>query len=371
MTEPYLIPQDKLPEKYISIHTSDRNSYRRCRRQWNWTSALREHITPKSLNPKFFVGSAFHWALQDYHGYNYFGHPYVAFKAYYDAYLEYAYKNETENNPVVTYEEDIEFVQGMFDHYVSGWLPRWNQWQTLWIDEKPMVEVEFSIYIPELSDYMKMPVIYQGKVDGVETDEIGRIWIVEDKTASAFEVDKLQTDPQCSSYSWASSYFLPKPAEGILFKQFKKDCPEPPKILKNGTISTSKSQKTTAKMLQTAVNKAYGCVPEKYNEAVKSLMEKESDNGDAFIRYDYVRRNQYHRANEYPKILAESYEMLSKHLIMYPSPNAECSWQCDFRQVCLAMDGGSDWKFMLKENYEPKKEGEYPWVKMIKYPKKV
>ena len=369
MTEPYLIPQNELPEKYISIHTSDRNTYRRCRRKWDFVSGLRQHLEPTQINIKFFVGKGFHFSLEDYHGYNRFGHPAKAFQAYYNAYNEVAKEQETEDYMSIDYEEATEFIPGLFDHYLNEWLPMRNQWETLWIDDKPMLEVEFSIYIPELSEYMKMPVIYQGKFDGVRKDQIGRSWIVEFKTASAFEVDKLQTDPQVSNYSWASQFVLPEPAFGVLFIQFKKDYPKIPRELKNGHISTAKDQKTTAKMLKVALNEKYGLIPTKYNDAIKALMEKETDNGDSFIRYDYVIRNAHHRANEYPKILAEGYEMLNKNLVIYPNPTSDCSWDCDFRQPCLALDGGSDWQFMIKENYQIKKEGKESWELKIRYPK--
>jgi len=368
MAEPYLIKQNELPEKYISIHTSDRNSYRRCRRRWDFTSELRQHLTPKIINPKFYAGTAIHFSLEDYHGYNLFGHPYNAFQAYHNAFKEYATENETEDNPAEFYEEETEFVQGIFDHYTENWLSARHLFDTLWIDDKPLVEVEFSIYVPELSDYFKTPVVYQGKFDRVAKDDIGRLWIVEYKTVASFDSDKLQTDPQCSNYAWASQYILPEPAEGIAFIQFLKDCPNEPRILKNGQISTATNQKTTLKKFRDALIKKYGCEPTKYNDVIKALMEKEDDNGDAFIRIDYVRRNKYHRANEYPKILAEGFEMLNPDAPIYPNPTKDCSWDCGFKAPCLAMDAGMDWEYMIKQNYEKKKGDDYPWEKKIKYP---
>jgi len=368
MTEPYLIKQNELPEKYISIHTSDRNNYRRCRRRWDWTSELRQHLDPKQINPKFYTGTAVHFALEDYHGHNKFGHPYLAFKAYHEAFKEWAYENETEDNPAIVYEEEIEFVQGLFEHYVNSWIPSRHLPETLWIGDKPLVEVEFSIYIPELSEQFGTPVIYQGKFDRGAKDDIGRLWIVEYKTAASFDSDKLQTDPQCSNYCWASQYVLSEPAEGIAFIQFKKDCPQSPRILKNGDISTATNQKTTSKIFREALVKHYGCEPQKYNDVIKALMEKESDNGDDFIRIDYVRRNKYHRANEYPKLLAEGFEMLNVNTPIYPNPTKDCGWDCDFRAPCLAMDGGMDFEYMIKQNYEKKQGDDYPWEKKIKYP---
>jgi hypothetical protein len=300
---------------------------------------------------------------------NRFGHPQLAFQEYLRAYNELAAELETEDNWALDYSEEVSFVPGMLNHYINDWLPKRNQWETIWYGEKPAVEVEFSIYIPELSDWMKMPVIYQGKFDRIVRDQIGRYWIVEIKTVASFEDEKLEMDPQCSNYCWASEFVLPEPAFGILFLQFKKDCPKAPRELKNGHISTAKDQSTTSDMFRETLISKYGAVPDKYQDTLKALMATETDKGDRFIQFNYVKRNATHRANEYPKILAEAYEMLNKDIFCYPNPTRDCSWDCDFDAPCMAMDAGQDWEYMIKEGYQVKQEGEEEWLKRIKWPK--
>src|SRR5690348_13460937 len=72
------------------IRTSDRYTFRRCRRKWGWSSHLHNNLEPSSTQEHFWFGSAMHWALEDFHGYNRYGSPVEAFRAYHDAWLRNA-----------------------------------------------------------------------------------------------------------------------------------------------------------------------------------------------------------------------------------------------------------------------------------------
>ena len=199
MTKPYLIPQDELPEKYIAIHTTDRNLFRRCRRKWNYQSSLKQNLTLKDkVNPNLWFGTGFHFALEDYHGYNKFGNPKEAFKAYVECFDARTLDLDCQALIPIGY--------GMLDHYVNNWLPRRNKYQTFIVDDVPQVEIEISIYIPELSEKFEIPVLYQLKLDRVVIDNDRRLWFQDYKTAGKFDTKKLVTDPQISGYSWAFPY---------------------------------------------------------------------------------------------------------------------------------------------------------------------
>jgi hypothetical protein len=59
--------------------------------------------------------------------------------------------------------------------------------------------------------------------------------------------------------------------------------------------------------------------------------------------------------------------MLNPELPLYPNPTRDCMWDCSFRSVCLAMDDGSDWQFILNSEFAVRNE-EDPWRKRIKWP---
>lgn len=100
-------------------------------------------------NINFWFGTAIHFAMEDYFGYNKFGDPRRAFKAYYNSF-------KPEDRPEGA-EEHYDLGLAMLTYFLE-WYPKHNndmQFQTLWLDEKdqqvlpntpgsrPAVEQEF------------------------------------------------------------------------------------------------------------------------------------------------------------------------------------------------------------------------------------
>lgn len=62
-----------IPDKnaIIPIHTSDRASFKRCRRYWNWTSPMRNNLRPMvithGINFPLWFGTGIHYALEQYY----------------------------------------------------------------------------------------------------------------------------------------------------------------------------------------------------------------------------------------------------------------------------------------------------------------
>lgn len=44
--------------------------------------------------------------------------------------------------------------------------------------------------------------------------------------------------------------------------------------------------------------------------------------------------------------------------VLWPNPTKDCSWDCDFRDVCPAIDDGSDWEYMLESDFVAKSDDE-------------
>ena len=347
--------------RVLEIHTSDRILFKRCRRKWHFASPLRLHLEPVTQQRSaLWFGTGFHFALEDYHGWNRFGHPVKAFRAYYEAF-------RPEELP-----EDhaglLQLAEGMLNYYLL-WLKRRDDFQTFWWQGHPQVEVDFEIPLP-----IKGPngeeVVYAGTLDRVVVDPFGRLWVQDYKTVRTFDTTKLATDPQITAYCWAASLIYDRPVEGVVYTQFLKDVPKPPMILKDGSVSVNKNQRTTHALYRETLKKVYGDVskaPRKNIEFLNMLAEKETAEGDIFIRRDLVRRNQHFLQAEFEKILAEVQEMLNPNLPLYPNPTRDCIWDCEFRSVCIAMDDGSDWEFILQEEFRQKQE--LPeWRSRIKWP---
>jgi len=377
----------------IEIHTSDRQSYKRCRRRFGWGSTLRDNLIRLGPDQKaFFIGTGFHFALEDWWGYRRFEHPALAFGAYFDA-------QKPEDLPDEA-DEALELATGMLMYYVDDWLVEHPEdYETLVVGGVPQVEVEVSIRLNDilldeitrrrqgaLGDpsglYWKVQdviqsreVIYVTTFDRVVVDRHDRIMGLDYKTAASFDELSLQTNPQAGAYDWAMDLFYTpvgfKP-EGIIWQQHKKVVPKDPKLVYVGTpregFSLDYNQSTTYRLYKKAVVERYGTIPDRYLDILATLGNAQDHDGDNFIRRDILRRNQRQREVEQEKIVQEVLEMLDPDLPLYPSFTADCKWDCSFKVPCLAKDDGSDYEFILRTEYVPWKGYKDDWRKRVKYP---
>jgi hypothetical protein len=363
----------------IEIHTSDRQTYKRCRRKYDWGSTLRSNLVRVGPEHKaLFIGTGFHFALEDYWGYRRFEHPALAFATYYDA-------QKADDLPDDA-DEALELATGMLSYYVEDWLVEHSEeYETLWIDGVPQVEVEVAIDITGLlwdaTKHIDQPWLTQALAgrevhyimtfDRVVIDQHERIWGLDYKTAAAFDELNLQTNPQAGAYDWGMDLFYTpvgyKP-EGIIWQQHKKAVPKPPEALKSGQLSQDVRQSTTYRLYKRALIERFGAVPLRYNSFLALLGEQQDYWGDRYIRRDNLRRNQVQREVEQSKIVAEVLEMLNPGLPLYPNPTTDCKWDCTFKAPCLAKDDGSDYEYILNSEYEQWAGYKDEWRSRVKYP---
>lgn len=388
----------------IEIHTSDRATFKRCRRKFEWGSTLGENLIKIGPDHKaFFLGTGFHFALEDWWGYRRFAHPALAFAAYYDAQKPDDLPDEA--------DQVLEMATGMLSYYVEDWIEDYKDrepWETLWVPDsegvsRPQVEVEIAIDLTqllfealpthheawskgqELTDFQDWleenfgprEVHYVITLDRAVIDKHERIFGLDYKTAASFDVLNLQTNPQAGSYDWAGNLFYSPTGyrfEGMIWEQFRKVVPAPPKWVndgkKNEGFSTAVDQSTTYRLYRKALKARFGKMPneERYSEMLGLLANAQSNEGDRFIRYDILRRNDKQREVEQEKIIAEVLEMLDPNLPMYPNPTKDCSWDCPFKAPCLAKDDGSDYEFILQEEYAQWSGYRDDWRARVKYP---
>lgn len=352
-----------MTEEFYEITTSNRNFFKRCRRKWYFQSPMGRHLVPKDERPNIHLwfGTGFHFALEDYHGYNLFGDPVLALEAYFHAFRESERPEEA--------EDIIALGMGMFEHY-KRWLSRRDLYQTVWLDGKPLLETRFALELTEVK--ADKPVIYRGTIDRIVENEY-KEWFTQDyKTAASIDWNKMANDPQISTYVWAAEQYYQREVVGMVYSQFAKKTPQPPAPLKTGGISANKQQKTTHSLYREALLELYpdGDFPDKNVECLNHFASLETVEGDEYIRSDVVTRNQYAKEATYRSIVAEAQEMVNPDTVMYPNPTRDCAWDCDFRSVCLMMDEGDDWEEYIEQNYKRKEEhhSDESWRKRIKWP---
>lgn len=354
--------------KTVYLHNSDRTTFKRCRRKWDFSSPFRQNLRTKVENHKpFWFGSAIHFAFEDFHGYRKHGDLYNAFKAYVDSF--------NPDDLPDSIDEMVQDANDMLKHYES-WLPVLDdKFKTVWIEGVPQVEINFSLVFEELTDLApdNTMIAYGGTFDRIVEDQDGRWYILDYKTAKVFDTSKLPTDQQISAYLWAAEQIYDREFEGFVYLQINKNPPKPPKLLKKGTVSVSKSQRTTAILYRETLVTLYGEDFENVcsDEELEFLRELETgfeatqtynSFGDCGIQVNIVTRSTTHIENTYEHILAEGREMLNPNLEIYPNFTKDCSWDCQFKDACLSLEELNDCSFYM-DLYEHREEDNHDDVK--------
>lgn len=362
---------EKYTDRTAIIRTSDRMSFRNCRRRWAWTSHLQQNREPLQKVSPLWYGSGIHFALEDFFGWKRYEHPEHAFEAYVKA----TYRH-TPNGLPDTWKEELELGIATLRYFRLAWLRNRDPLKTYVHEGVPQVEVNFLIDVPfdlkrfgwnELYDR----VLYAGTIDRVIVDHHDRLWLVDYKTAKNVKLSHFENDSQITSYTWAAQKLYNRPVEGLIYWQFSKDKPKAPRTLLNGTISTAKNQSTSRFLYKLALIRAYGSVaksPASNQEHLNYLAETEGEEHDRYIRRDWISKNAHSQAAEGEKILLEIEEMLNPDLSLYPNPTFLCPSFCPFYEPCLSMDDGSDWSQQLNDNTQVRTEGWDAWRKHLKLP---
>jgi PD-(D/E)XK nuclease superfamily len=352
------------------IRTSDRITFRRCRRKWNWYYSGRHNLRPQNESAPFWLGSGIHFSMEDFHGYNKYGHPAEALAAYEQATRKSGLIMPDDTN------ELLDLGQGMLNYYES-WLANRDPLQTLWVDGEPQVEVNVLIEIPK-EDLLQAgcpqrildlytAIYYSMTFDRTVIDDYRRLWLIEYKSAKNFAWHHFETDQQVSSYMWGMGIKYPEyPIAGTCYQQHKKQVPEPPAFLsQTKRFSTSKRMKTTYAMYSTALANLYGRSPSNWPEPNRLYLEwvlsQETETADSLIKRDYVERNEHQIRNEYSKMLLEISEMLDPDIRLYPNPTRDCRWDCPFNLPCIHLDSGADWVSELQRSTIDRSSDETNW----------
>jgi hypothetical protein len=351
------------------IRTSDRATWRRCRRKHSWTYSRGANLRPRSEAPQFWLGSGMHFALEDYHGYRNYTHPRDALAAYSQAISASGIILPADHRDL------LELGQGMLDYY-EAWLETREPLQTLWIDGVPQVEVNFYVELPkdDLAKYCPRSVLdtfsrilYSVTFDRVIIDPYNRLWLMEYKSAKNFQHFHLDTDSQVTSYLWAASLkYRNHELAGCIYQQHKKQVPtSPPFLASTGMFSVSKRLKTTYALYHTALRNLYGSSQKSWpapNLAyLEYLREQETQEQDSLIRRDWPERNQRQIQAEYQKILMETGEILNPNTPIYPNPMWQCAWDCPFVFPCVQYDAGEDYLATLRNDMMPRDAAETRW----------
>lgn len=399
-----------------SLHTTERRSFRGCRRRWSWIfhDGYYPRITARPLE----FGVAYHLAMETYYGF-YLGlwenpDPQTALNlsiAAFKGKCEEQYKSylrampEAVGDPEIRaeYDDRVELGVGMLKHYFTHVAPEADK------DLKP-VKVEVSFEVPILSpqretlwckcarcwkrwvQYSKpevhgtpcddpqrvldwnedlfkywdgLPVSYGGRIDIIFEDRQGRYWIGDWKTAmrlSGVEEgspdDYMWNDDQITSYCWAM-WLIGIDVAGFIYAEIKKAVPEEPepnKTIRLGRrYSVNKQLATTYDLYKKTVMENDTAAYEQglYNDMLEHLK-----NGPIFHKRHQIHRtiDELEQCGYY--IYLEAREMVDPGLAIYPNPGRfHCKGftdasGCAFWEPCIGQNRGEDFAYTLETLFE-------------------
>src|SRR5262245_12681107 len=216
------------------IRTSDRLTFKQCRRKWDLGSKLRQNYRPKFTPQVLDFGIAIHRGLEAYYEPSLWEEPELRLSATLGAFtrscneqrdLYFKLTEELGLDPEKERDFDAELTLGvgMLRHYAE-WAPEQDKWF------RPVkVEIEFQVPVALQS----ILAFYEGRVELLVVDENGHYWIIDHKTAGQFSgTEWLEFDEQGGSYCWALSLMLGLPIRGVIYNRLLKDIPVAPEPMK-------------------------------------------------------------------------------------------------------------------------------------------
>jgi hypothetical protein len=385
-----------------SIHTSERKSFKGCRRRWDWL--FRQYYYPQTTAKPLEFGVAFHKAMEVLYEPKLWDKPRdavleMAIQAFrqrcirqFDEFVRYF--GEPEKDVVDDYNERMELGESMLryhDKYVM------DEFRSSYVPVKVEVSFEVPILNPDeppgeqtqlwckcqvcmkrLHEFKQkltpeerraiphawrergLPVTYGGRIDCVMESLIdGRQWIFDWKTAAQLSEDRntfLLLDDQISSYVWALWELGIDCAGFVYVEQRKADTsePDPMKTIRLGRrFSTSKSGVTCgAEVYERVVseNDAEAYAAGLYDDFIQYLKE----NSKLSMAYT-VHRNEAEILETRRDIANEAMDIIDPKLRIYKNSGRFSCGNCAFQTPCLEKSGGGDYVYSLESMFDKRK----------------
>lgn len=242
-------------------------------------------------------------------------------------------------------EEKIEYINlpQEVERIMTAYIKKYQQIDRQY--EILAVEQEFKIQIPGTK------IALTGIIDLVAKDTLG-IWVIDHKTAKKIPDEEFRlVDTQLSLYYWVvhqlRKYLKIEPNEkiaGVMFNYIRTKVPTEPQLLKKGGLSKRKDIDCDYDTYFKALLK-YGLDPSEY-EDILSIVSK----------------NQFYTRRALPKSQAMLKKVISDlvdigtdimEIERFPRNfTRDCSWDCEYKNLCISELHGHDTQFMIDNEYE-------------------
>lgn len=338
-----------IPKRLEVVRVTEVSKFKECRRAW-YLGEIRG-LVPKAVQDFFWFGDKMHIGLQIFAA---TGDIEKAITAFLEASsasipdLEKGYGGMwPEMEPM--FQEMVTMGKAILHNYAIFERATGMKLMTTHLEERLFVPIRTASGKSALKG---MPQL-SARMDRVVVDERdGREYMVDYKNSTHqwTEGRGLELDEQTTGYHyefWRTRNYLPA---GMIYDTLLKKVPNEPKILKNGTLSKDKDQGTTYELYMEAI-KAQGANPAEYAEILQILREQ---GWSKFFKREITHRNM-EQIRSYERDLYHTFQdmraVAQNPAKAYPNPSPMRCPRCPFRDVCLAMNDGSDAEDMIKARF--------------------
>jgi len=211
-------------------------------------------------------------------------------------------------------------------------------------------ETKFEVNIPTTNDTL---IGYMDRVIKVPNEGL---WLVDYKfTTGSVEskLKNLELKEQIDYYVWALKQQFPDEiVQGAIFHAIALDLPTVPQPIKSGKRLTKRQMKTDYETYYRAIIDN-GFDPDDYGNMLMKLQHQD----DPFTQYEWINRGRVELQKIEKELVqvAKAIKETTKYTPDIRNRTAgRCSWDCDFKELCLTEKKGGDIQYIIENDFEQK-----------------
>jgi hypothetical protein len=352
------------------IGPSERESFKRCRRQWDFGARGRRHLEPDRPPSVIDFGRAIQDALAVY----YFPGMWdwqrsVVLPIALDGFVKSMRRQRdaaAAHGPLApeqarAWDEHLDLGTAVLRRYFE-WAPSVDRFAPI------RVETDFEIDVPDpehpergLTTADGQAVRYGGRVDLLAVDEHDAYWVVQHRVTTELPdgTGHLLLDESSVAACWAwELFYLGMGITGTVYNELS--TAEPPPSAPAPRSRWAFFGHPRGGLAQHEPSGGGRAIPyhrRAYAQAREpEVAERVRQTTGAGFRRTWVRRGPDEVARMGAKVTLEALDMVDPGLRLYPSPAPEACARCDFVAPCVALDAGAEVETALAAEYRERRE---------------
>src|SRR5947209_6025541 len=320
------------------LHTSDRTAFKRCRRQWDFSSGNRRNLEPIAHPGSVDLNKALREALAVYYFPGMWEWDRSIVRPLVHQAMDRSLRGQAEGaDDDAALQGSLDRGHALLDAY-AAWAPTVDHFTPI------RVETDFEVNIPDparpgvsLLTSAGDEVRYCGRVDLLVIDPDDAYWVVQHRlvTEGWADHDALQLDEQTIVWAWAwPQFYLGMQIAGTLYNEIHADA---------GELGAAQARAPEERP-QVGHRRMYA-------RSGSASGERLHAEGNDSFRRTRIRRGEAELAAASADLAAEVTAATSPDLQIYPSPAPEVCSRCLYRSPCLILNQGQDPTAELAKSY--------------------